>query len=71
MCFLDTHIIIWLYQKSLSLLSIKASECIEDNEVTSGKGEVVRKQVSEDVLDFCIATGGTPIVPARYFKRLA
>ena len=30
---LDTHIVVWLYQKSLKLLSTKAIQAIEDNEV--------------------------------------
>ncbi|HLP59590.1 MAG TPA: type II toxin-antitoxin system VapC family toxin [Candidatus Deferrimicrobium sp.] len=33
MYFLDTHIIVWLYQKSIELLSPKARRSIEENDV--------------------------------------
>jgi PIN domain nuclease of toxin-antitoxin system len=33
MYFLDTHIIVWLYQKSIELLSPKARRTIEENNV--------------------------------------
>jgi len=33
MYFLDTHIIVWLYQKSLDLLSLKAKQIIAENDV--------------------------------------
>ncbi len=33
MYFLDTHIVVWLYQKSLKLLSPKAKKAIEDNDI--------------------------------------
>ena len=32
-CFLDTHIVIWLYEKRLGLLSEKAMKQIEENEL--------------------------------------
>jgi PIN domain nuclease of toxin-antitoxin system len=32
-CFLDTHIVIWLYEKRLGLLSEKAKICIEENDL--------------------------------------
>jgi PIN domain nuclease of toxin-antitoxin system len=32
-CFLDTHILIWLYEKRLNLLSEKAKKCIEENDL--------------------------------------
>ncbi|MGE5344030.1 MAG: type II toxin-antitoxin system VapC family toxin [Candidatus Omnitrophota bacterium] len=33
MHFLDTHIVVWLYQKTLGLLSSSALKAIEDNEI--------------------------------------
>lgn len=33
MYFLDTHIIVWLYQKSIELLSPEAKKVIEENDV--------------------------------------
>jgi PIN domain nuclease of toxin-antitoxin system len=33
MHFLDTHIVVWLYQKSLELLSANAKQAIEDNDI--------------------------------------
>jgi PIN domain nuclease of toxin-antitoxin system len=33
MYFLDTHIVVWLYQKSLELLSKKAKDAIEKNDI--------------------------------------
>lgn len=33
MYFLDTHIVAWLYQKSLKLLYSKAKKAIEDNDI--------------------------------------
>ena len=32
-CFLDTHIVIWLYEKRLDLLSEKAKKYIEENDL--------------------------------------
>jgi PIN domain nuclease of toxin-antitoxin system len=32
-CFLDTHIVIWLYEKRLDLLSEKARQYIEENDL--------------------------------------
>ncbi|NIM17978.1 MAG: PIN domain-containing protein [Candidatus Aminicenantes bacterium] len=32
--FLDTHVVVWLYQKSLKLLSPKAIQAIEDNSIS-------------------------------------
>ncbi len=32
-CFLDTHIVIWLYEKRLDLLSEKARQHIEENDL--------------------------------------
>jgi hypothetical protein len=32
--FLDTHVVVWLYQKSLKLLSPKAIQVIEDNSIS-------------------------------------
>jgi PIN domain nuclease of toxin-antitoxin system len=32
-CFLDTHIVIWLYEKRLELLSEKAKKYIEENDL--------------------------------------
>ncbi|MBM3699582.1 MAG: type II toxin-antitoxin system VapC family toxin [Actinobacteria bacterium] len=32
-CFLDTHIIIWLYEKRINLLSEKAKKYIEENDL--------------------------------------
>ena len=32
-CFLDTHIVIWLYEKRLDLLSEKAKQHIEENDL--------------------------------------
>jgi PIN domain nuclease of toxin-antitoxin system len=33
MVFLDTHVVVWLYQKSLKLLSAKAIQAIEDSSI--------------------------------------
>ena len=32
-CFLDTHIVVWLYEKRLDLLSEKAKKYIEENDL--------------------------------------
>jgi len=32
-CFLDTHIVIWLYEKRINLLSEKAKKYIEENDL--------------------------------------
>jgi len=32
-CFLDTHIVVWLYEKRLNLLSEKAKKYIEENDL--------------------------------------
>jgi PIN domain nuclease of toxin-antitoxin system len=34
MYFLDTHVVVWLYQKSLNLLSPEAIQTIEDNSIS-------------------------------------